>query len=790
LRIVAVLAVGWTVLAPFASRAVTWDVPADMPTVAAGLAAAGPGDTVRVAAGTWTEQGLALPSGVTLRGAGASPQDVVLDAQGGGRILDAVRVHGVRVENVTLARGAAPAGAFFANAGGAIRCDSADVALADCVILDNSAAFGAGLAARGSSLSVLRCRFEADSASSGLWAAGGGMYVQGCAGVVAECVFERNTAFGASPPGDGGALFADESELVVTDCTFIANVAGAGAGALYSFFRDRTYLARCTFSGNGAPAGGALYVENSYPVVEDCTFDANAAANGGAVFLGERSAPRLEDCRFEGNAAIPFTGGGLDCWQSDAVLVRCTFAANSSGRGGALAAHGSSGLSLDRCFLDGNTASVAGGAVLLEDTASASMTRCTLTANGAPAGGAISAIESAGLEGEACLVALSTSGGAAHCTGGASVVLSCSDAWGNAGGDWTGCLAGQGESAGNFSGDPLLCAAGSASVTLPDSPCLPGGSPCGVAVGAGDAGCGCPSAATILVPADYPTIGAALAAAAPGDVVGVCSGEYAESIAVREGVHIAGVRSDLVLVSGSGSGPVLRAAHVADSTCVSGLTLDGGGVAPQVVLAESLTVGLVLARNVIVGALGWGVENGPDSRLVLGGSLANANDVHGHGGPVPRNLRNLNGSADSLDATRNFWGTQVFPDIVAAVAGKVRLCPITNAAHDAELCAPPQAVPVPVTGPAAPFLAVAPSPFSVSTRIAWSGPPARRVFLSIHDVGGRRVRSLFAGTADTGSLGVTWRGEDDAGHPVAPGVYFVRLEAGDLASTRKVVRLR
>jgi hypothetical protein len=37
---------------------------------------------------------------------------------------------------------------------------------------------------------------------------------------------------------------------------------------------------------------------------------------------------------------------------------------------------------------------------------------------------------------------------------------------------------------------------------------------------------------------------------------------------------------------------------------------------------------------------------------------------------------------------------------------------------------------------------------------------------------------------------VFWRGRDDAGRTVTPGVYFVRLQARDFTAHRKVVLLK
>lgn len=83
----------------------------------------------------------------------------------------------------------------------------------------------------------------------------------------------------------------------------------------------------------------------------------------------------------------------------------------------------------------------------------------------------------------------------------------------------------------------------------------------------------------------------------------------------------------------------------------------------------------------------------------------------------------------------------------------------------------------------------APNPFRVSTTFAFDLPSAVHVRIAVHGVGGRLVRRLADGDYEAGHHRATWDGRDDGGHPVASGIYFARLSAGDLVSTRRIVRL-
>jgi flagellar hook assembly protein FlgD len=56
-------------------------------------------------------------------------------------------------------------------------------------------------------------------------------------------------------------------------------------------------------------------------------------------------------------------------------------------------------------------------------------------------------------------------------------------------------------------------------------------------------------------------------------------------------------------------------------------------------------------------------------------------------------------------------------------------------------------------------------------------PAAGAVKLAVLDVAGRRVRTIAMAAAG-GANTLRWDRRDDAGGEVAPGLYFVRLEAG------------
>jgi hypothetical protein len=83
-----------------------------------------------------------------------------------------------------------------------------------------------------------------------------------------------------------------------------------------------------------------------------------------------------------------------------------------------------------------------------------------------------------------------------------------------------------------------------------------------------------------------------------------------------------------------------------------------------------------------------------------------------------------------------------------------------------------------------------PNPFNPVTIIRYEIAGTAPVSIQIFDATGARVRDLYAGTREPGIYDVSWGGMDDAGRPVASGIYFCRLVAGQVTDTRKMLLLK
>ena len=83
-----------------------------------------------------------------------------------------------------------------------------------------------------------------------------------------------------------------------------------------------------------------------------------------------------------------------------------------------------------------------------------------------------------------------------------------------------------------------------------------------------------------------------------------------------------------------------------------------------------------------------------------------------------------------------------------------------------------------------------PNPFNPQTTIAFSIKERGEVSLAVYDVAGQLVRTLANESLAAGPHTKVWDGRDNAGQPIASGVYFYKLVANNFSQTKKMVLLK
>ena len=273
--------------------------------------------------------------------------------------------------------------------------------------------YGGGMYNSYSSPTVASCTFSENSATGGTGGnggkggdgCGGGMYNDNSSPTVTSCTFSENSVKGGDGgdggDGIGGGMYNDNSSPTVTNCTFSNNSATGGKGG----------------DGNGdggdggGGGGGGMYNDNSIPTVANCTFSENSVnggrsglainpggggyGDGGGVY-NNSSSPTLTNCTFSNNSASGYdcngSGGGVYNNSSSPTLTNCTFSKNSAigfaGYGGGMY-NNSSSPTLTNCTFSGNsvTGYGGGGGMYNNSGSSPTVTNCTFSGNSANGGG-------------------------------------------------------------------------------------------------------------------------------------------------------------------------------------------------------------------------------------------------------------------------------------------------------------------------------------------------------------------------------------------------------------------
>lgn len=263
-----------------------------------------------------------------------------------------------------------------------------------------------------------------------------------------------------------------------------------------------TILEGLTIARGGSNGGSGLYCIASDLTLRGCVFDNNyawshAGASGGGM-VAQSSVITATDCVFRYNDANN-NASAAGIYSSTASFTGCSFYHNTTGGGSASLAVVNGTLSVQDSYFRRSSlemwspdATIAGNLFFNAHLGVYSGSPVIRNSTFAKASIYLSGTASPTLQ--RSVVALGEHADPAvwcssNWTG--SITISCCNVYGNAGGDWTGCLAGHDGSDGNFSEDPLFCDLDAEDLHLQwASPCLPANSgDCGLIGALGFGGC-------------------------------------------------------------------------------------------------------------------------------------------------------------------------------------------------------------------------------------------------------------------------------------------------------------
>lgn len=309
--------------------------------------------------------------------------------------------------------------------GGALRVAGGNVVIERVFAHDVVSSFsGSGLAVVNvQSVTVTDCQFDnLLSAHLGLDTSGGGIFANG-AGTLR---LERTTVSRSGTGIDAGLVLAQNIRFEAIDCTFFQGSASVNSGGLKFVSCPSVELSGCTIEENQAiRLGGGVFVQDCPSfTMSDCDLRNNVARDEGGALRMLNTTFTLNDNHFENNYRettpifVAIRGGAVGTLNSSGTVNRCCFAnERSNGWGGAWAQVGGE-IEFSDCSFDNTEAKQFGGAYQIQLSGRARFQRSLFHGNRAKFGGAVAASFTGRVEFRRCTFA---EGEAA--TGGAAVYL-------------------------------------------------------------------------------------------------------------------------------------------------------------------------------------------------------------------------------------------------------------------------------------------------------------------------------------------------------------------------------
>ncbi len=330
--------------------AATINVPADYPTLNAAVVASSAGDTIIIAAGTYSDSNIYIDGPLSpLTITGADQDTTIVNAGGNNRVMEITGAT-VNISGLTLTNGAIDgetgSGIYITDgatvtisdctisnntttnqsAGGIDITDGATCTLDSCTVANNSAESSAGISVdAGGTLTIIDSTISNNTATQN---EGGGIRIDG--GGVTATITNSTISSNTSESNGGGISISDGATATITGCTVASNTTGGpGGGGITTGAGCETTITGCTISSNSATGGGG----------------------GGLRIVNPTASPvTVTNCLITNNE-IAGTGSGLWIQCDDLTLTNCTIANNTEQSGGTIFVASGSSATFTNCII-------------------------------------------------------------------------------------------------------------------------------------------------------------------------------------------------------------------------------------------------------------------------------------------------------------------------------------------------------------------------------------------------------------------------------------------------------
>lgn len=347
---------------PVSTASTTKKVPQQYATIQQAIVAAKQGDTVLVAAGTYTGQIDFMGKNIKLIGASGAGA-TILDGTNAGTVVyvgnretNACTIEGFTIKNGKTATN---------TSGGGITIINASPTIKNNIIQDNTSNAGGGI----------NC-------------------VGVCSPLIINNIIRQNHSTVAAVGGGGGINFSNNStnpaevsnpiikhnQITNNDAVYNAggvNFSGNGVAGL---------LDSNTVATNNALYGAGIHLDTyAHPVISHNSITSNASQlNGAGIGVGNLCYPRIEYNTIANNSC-PGKGGGIQCFNAKPSIVFNLIYGNEAGMGAGIYVWTTSNPLLVNNTLVFNKAGMAGGGIGIDPTARPVIANSILWYNTSPA---------------------------------------------------------------------------------------------------------------------------------------------------------------------------------------------------------------------------------------------------------------------------------------------------------------------------------------------------------------------------------------------------------------------
>jgi parallel beta-helix repeat protein len=276
--------------------------------------------------------------------------------------------------------------AWYSGYGGAVYCQNGSAPeFVDCEFIDN-AAYGGSCGINGAFMDPSE-HFRIDRF-------GGAVYAEaGSSPTFKGCSFTDNLtpnligSYGWPQEWNPGDDVGQGEPTAVVDPYIGYGGAVAFEDGATPFFED------CTFNGNQADIGGAIWENWAYPQIDGCSFLDNSALHGGGVLLAGGTA-KIARSDFSGNEASGSAaqGGAICSLGANAMIVDCDISDNdTTGSGGGIyisskdidgsVVLGDNSMLVKNCLVTDNTSGRDGAGISANWYSDPNISNCTIANN-------------------------------------------------------------------------------------------------------------------------------------------------------------------------------------------------------------------------------------------------------------------------------------------------------------------------------------------------------------------------------------------------------------------------